>query len=103
MKCLKTSLRKNVLKLVFSGFLEARNLSETQVEILKQLKKSPAKVIVEMKKYEKVDFAFIQLLLALQKNLKAMDVEFDFKLNFSEEDADLLSRLHIKNILETKS
>ncbi|MEM6524530.1 MAG: hypothetical protein AAGF85_14240 [Bacteroidota bacterium] len=103
MKCLKASLRKNVLKLVFSGVLEARYLSETQAEILKRIKKSPSKVVVELARYEKIDFSFIQLLLALEKNFKTLGLKADFKLDFSEQDADLLSRLNIINLLHTKS
>ena len=104
MKCLKTTLRKNVLRLAFNGYLEARNLSDAQAEILKRMKKVPEKVIVELAEYEKMDFSFIQLLLALKNNLATKwKVDAEFNLDFSDEDKALLSRLNIINLLHTKS
>lgn len=104
MKCLKTTLRKNVLKLAFSGYLEARNLSDAQSDILKRMKKAPGKVIVELTEYEKMDFSFIQLLIILRKDLEQKwKVESEFNLHFSEEDKVLLSKVNIMNLLQIKS
>ncbi|MEO1054094.1 MAG: hypothetical protein AAFX87_25880 [Bacteroidota bacterium] len=92
-------MRKNVLRIAFHGYLEAKNLIEAQSQILMQIEKSPQKVIVELKPYEKIDFSFIQLLLTLKKDLQGKKLDLEFNLDFSEEDASLLSRLNIINLL----
>ncbi len=103
MKCFKTTLRKNILKIAFNGHVEARNLAAAQSEILKRIKKSPTKVIVELGKYEKIDFGFIQLLLTMKNGLEAKNLDVEFNLTFSEGDTALLSRLNIINLLQIKS
>ncbi|MEM1406508.1 MAG: STAS domain-containing protein [Bacteroidota bacterium] len=103
MQCIKTSLRKKILKISFQGDLEARNLEEVQRKILNNINKSPEKVVVELDKYDKIDFSFIQLLLALKKHLEIKGLVSEFNLRFSEEDTAMLSRLNIINLLQTKS
>ena len=103
MKCFKATIRNKVLNIAFSGYLEARNLKEAQVEILKRMKKSPKKVCLELREYEKMDFTFVQLLIAIKKELEVSGVEFEFKAGFNESDQDLLNRLNLLNLLQTKS
>ena len=87
----------------FQGSLEAKNLAADQPHMLKALKKPFGKVVIENGNYDKLDFSFIQLLLVLKKHMEQKGLQLEFNLNFSEEDAGLLRKLNMMNLLQTKS
>ena len=103
MKCISTNIRNNTLKITFRGSLEAKNLAEGHSGILKALKKPVGKVVIGNGNYEKIDFSFIQLLLVLKKHIEQKGLDLELNLTFSDEDAGLLRKLNMMNLLQTKS
>ena len=102
MKCIKTNIRKEVLKITFQGALDVKNVHDVYAALIKAMERSYKRVVIEMESYEKCDFSFIQLLIMLKSYLTHKNLEVQYNINFSSEDAELLTKLNMKDLLQTK-
>ena len=101
MKCVKTHIRNRKLKITFLGVLDVRSIATVQATIIQALERPFDKVVIELGNYEKCDFSFIQLLLALRRHLNDKKLDATYNLHFSAEDHHLLTKLSMINILQT--
>ncbi|MEM7549420.1 MAG: hypothetical protein AAF363_07095 [Bacteroidota bacterium] len=99
MKPVRAYIAKEVLSISFNGVLDISQLEIIKETIIKKLEKPSNKAKVSIKSYERLDMAFIQLLIMLFKHFKKSGKSIETHLNFKEDDLDMLQKLGLLNVL----
>ncbi len=80
----KVNSDKNLVEIIFSGFLDISNIKQIKNELI-QAHITKNKLLLIIKEVDNIDLSYLQVLHAFLKKLKIEGKEFEFQWNIDEE------------------